>query len=108
VAGRSTRSLGINQVTAKFTHLVIGNVANELLALVFESESGWETKYFGAAAKDVSIPGLAAEIGEAQTKLERYVNRRGVDAPAGLTVQGLSLWLLLKEDGTAMGQRIDA
>jgi hypothetical protein len=80
----------------------------ELLALVYESVSGWNVEYFGAAARDPNIPGLAAEVAESRKALSQYVNRRGANAPAGLTRVGLSHWLMEKDDGTAMGRAIDA
>jgi hypothetical protein len=34
------------------------------------------------------------------------VNRRGENVPAAMTVGALSLWLMLKDDGTAMGVKL--
>jgi hypothetical protein len=119
VAGRSTRSLGINQMAAGFKRDVLGNIEShrteveiskggEFLAIVYESEAGWRTEYLGPAATNAEIPGLAEQIARARTVLSHYVNRRGLNPPAGLTPQGIAFWLMEKDDGTSMGRRIDA
>ena len=41
-----------------------------------------------------------------QEALKPYVNRRGENPPSGLSVVGLSLWLMEKADCTALGVRI--
>ena len=48
-----------------------------------------------------------AAIASAQQGLAQYVNRRGINPPSGLTPEGLSLWLMEKVDGTAMGSKIN-
>jgi hypothetical protein len=47
-----------------------------------------------------------ASIAEAKERLIHYVNRLGTDPPEGLTLGGLSLWLMQKDDGTAFGIRL--
>ena len=73
-----------------------------LCALVYEGESGHVVEWFGSAGESKS-PGLTAAVEDAKLGLLNYVNRRGLNPPEGLTRAGLSLWLLEKEDGTAMG-----
>jgi hypothetical protein len=77
----------------------------DFLAVVYESPDGWqvesddpEVRGSGALRDSVLVAGREA--------LEPYVNRRGDRPPEGLSVAGLSLWLMEKADGTAMGKRI--
>ena len=70
--------------------------SSEVIAAVWEDDDG----------------GLVAELGDVfleaientKRRLQRYVNRRGTNPPEGLSPAGLSLWLMLKDDGTAMGK----
>jgi hypothetical protein len=78
--------------------------SGELIALVYEAESGWEVERFEDAPPVASVI-LEAAIESAKQALGQYPNRRGKGAPAGLTGPGLSLWLMEKADGTAMGRR---
>jgi hypothetical protein len=78
----------------------------ELVALVFEDASGPRTEFFGRARDRADVPGLDSAVADAAKALERYVNRRGNNVPKGLSRAGLSLWLLEKDDGTALGQPI--
>ena len=73
-------------------------------AIVFETAAGWQTEYLVEAesASDAAEQALAA----AREKLSHYVNRQGKNPPAGLSVAGLPLWLMVKDDGTAMGYSI--
>jgi hypothetical protein len=77
-----------------------------LVALVYESENGVAVEYFGRAANNRVLPGLDEAIADAYAGLQRYVNRLGVAPPDGLSRAGLSLWLLMREDRTALGVRI--
>ena len=78
----------------------------QFVALVFETRDGWKT--------EIENTQLAASMGTAfETAIERarerlcdYVNRRGENLPDGLTAAGLSLWLMERADGTAMGRPI--
>jgi hypothetical protein len=47
-----------------------------------------------------------AAVEKARERLAAYVNRLGDGSPDGLTAAGLSLWLLEKADGTAMGRSL--
>ena len=73
-----------------------------LCAVVYENESGPVVEWFGGAGESKS-PALTAAVEDAKLGLLKYVNRRGLNPPEGLTRAGLSLWLLEKVDGTAMG-----
>lgn len=73
-----------------------------LCAVVYENASGPVVEWFGVANESRSAA-LADAVEDAKRGLLAYVNRRGSNPPAGLTRAGLSLWLLEKADGTAMG-----
>lgn len=45
-----------------------------------------------------------AFLEEVEAEWARYVNRRSTNPPSNLTNVGLSMWLMLKEDGTSMGR----
>jgi len=75
-----------------------------LAALVFEDEEGWQTQLFEEPASDEDREQLEAAVTGARKSLRDYVNRLGKNCPEGLTVAGLSLWLMEKSDGTAMGR----
>ena len=76
--------------------------ADPLCAVVYENVSGLVVEWFGVAQESKS-PGLTAAVDGAKLGLQAYVNRRGSNPPEGLTRAGLSLWLLEKTDGSAMG-----
>ncbi len=42
-------------------------------------------------------------VEHAKEKLSHYVNRRGENPPEAATRGAISLWLMLKDDGTALG-----
>jgi hypothetical protein len=101
-------------MSAAFEQVVFGNIAEvrteieisgdrTVLVGVYESSHGWVVEYLGGAE---DTPGLRTEIEGAKERLRHYVNRRGLNAPEGLTAAGLALWLMEKDDGTAMGRRI--
>jgi hypothetical protein len=73
-----------------------------LCAVVYESELGPAVEWFGSAVESKS-PALTAAVEDAKLALLNYVNRRGLNPPEGLTRAGLSMWLLEKRDGTAIG-----
>ncbi len=73
--------------------------------MVFENKEGWHTELLDKES-DQSDPDFAAAVRDAKESLCPYVNRRGDDSPDGLTAGGLALWLMEKQDGTAMGLQI--
>ena len=74
-----------------------------LCAVVYENEQGPVVEWFGVAKSSATPVGLAEAVEDAKRGLAVYINRRGINPPEGLTRAGLSLWLLEKADGTAMG-----
>lgn len=101
----------------RFTLQVVGNVrdcrteaeiyfegSENPWAVVYEEDSGWKSDVIGDQAPD-NAPTEEAVV-TAIKCLSHYPNRRGADAPEGLSAAGLSLWLMVKEDGTAMGMPV--
>jgi hypothetical protein len=75
---------------------------SSVVAVVYEGRDGWHSNRFRIISGDED-QALDASIAEAKERLSHYVNRFGENVPDGLTRAGLSLWLMEKDDGTAMG-----
>ena len=75
---------------------------SSVVAVVYEGRDGWHVDRLGIVSAE-QHQDLDASVAEAKKRLSRYVNRFGEDVPEGLTRAGLSLWLMQKDDGTAMG-----
>jgi hypothetical protein len=71
-------------------------------AVVWEEASGWQSETFGPVPVSEALAEQAIEA--ARRRLSQYVNRRGENPPPGLSAAGLSLWLMAKADGTALGR----
>jgi hypothetical protein len=86
-------------------------IADELgnrVAVVYEDSTGWRTEVVGGGAEQFSS-NFGALIESAKERLSHYVNRRGENVPIELTTAGaLALWLMVKDDGTAMGRKFPA
>ncbi len=81
--------------------------AQELWAILYESRDGWRVNFFGdCEIRELPLEAVHAVLRAAQERLSHYVHRRGDKVPAGLTKAGLSLWLMEKDDGTAMGEAL--
>lgn len=78
---------------------------SSVVALVYEGHDGWHVNSLRPVSAD-EREDFEARIAEAKERLVHYVNRLGTDPPVGLTLGGLSLWLMQKDDGTAMGIRV--
>lgn len=76
--------------------------STEPWAVVWEDASGWQSEIFGPAPVSEAVAKEATE--SARLRLSQFINRRGENPPAGLSAPGLSLWLMAKADGTAMGR----
>ncbi|MCC6538081.1 MAG: hypothetical protein IT162_11050 [Bryobacterales bacterium] len=70
-----------------------------IVAFIYEDFAGWHVELTGATEIDAVL------VESTKAVLTRYVNRTGANPPAGLTAQGLALWLMTKDDGTAMGRK---
>jgi hypothetical protein len=97
----STTILG--NVDERRTECEISDGTQTTVAVVYENrDDGWQV--------DLCRSLTPAEEGEfnaavetAKRSLVHYVNRFGDGAPADATVGALSLWLMMKDDGSAMG-----
>jgi hypothetical protein len=78
----------------------------QLIAIVYERVEGWKVDLFVGPC-GLSLDEFVKALDAAKAHLEHYVNRRGESAPEGLTAAGLSLWLMEKTDGTAMGVNLN-
>jgi hypothetical protein len=77
----------------------ISDSEGNVIGIVFEDEMGWHVE--PTAATNSAIPNPVLE--SVKANMSRYVNRTGQGAPDGTTRGEQSLWLMLKDDGTAMG-----
>lgn len=98
-------------VAACRTEAEIGLLDNDggvkILAVVFETADGWNVEMHDeSVAHNAPNQQFAKAVEDAKKKLQNYINRRGDAPPEGLNPAGLSLWLMTKTDGTAMGQKI--
>jgi len=75
---------------------------SSVVAFVYEGRDGWHVNRLRSIGADQS-QALDVSIREAKERLSHYVNRFGENVPDGLTRGDLSLWLMEKDDGTAMG-----
>jgi hypothetical protein len=73
-----------------------------VVAVVYEGRDGWHVSRLRIVSAD-ERQDFDASPAEAKERLSHYVNRFGENVPDGLTRAGLSLWLMQKDDGTAMG-----
>lgn len=76
------------------------------VASVFETSAGWQIEVYPADVPCLPLDAFLTVVASAKERLGVYVNRRGQNPPEGLTRAGFSLWLMEKNDGTAMGQTI--
>lgn len=75
-----------------------------LVGLVYEAENGWQQEIIEKSLVAGNEKEFTATVDKAKNYLEEYINRRGENFPDGLTMAGLSFWLMKKKDGTSMGR----
>ncbi len=85
---------------------VLTDGSSHLIASVCETTSGWQIEIHDENSTKELGNLFDAAIRDAKARLQHYVNRFGENPPDGLTLAGLSFWLLEKDDGTAMGKQI--
>jgi hypothetical protein len=93
------------------SHVFVSNVENcrleaevstdkgDIIAVIYEDQSGWRVEEIDGQLFPIPIQ-LIEQI---KAEMRSYVNRVGSDAPRDCTRGELALWLMLKDDGTAMG-----
>src|SRR5690349_2765768 len=78
-----------------------------LLGRVYERPEGWAVEIFSdEVSREVPLEALVVHLEKAREALLPYVNRVGLNPPDGLTPAGISLWLMTKSNGTAMGSQV--
>jgi hypothetical protein len=88
------------------TEAEISDESGNRVAIVYEDSNGWHTETFGVWVKHVPS-NFNALMESAKERLSHFVNRRGDNPPGESTTAGaLSLWLMLKDDGTTMDQKL--
>ena len=83
---------------------VFDDKPDRLMAIVYENEQGWQCELEKEETATPDDAELDAAVSDAKEALAHYVNRMGSDQPEGLTRAGLAFWLMIKDDGTAMGE----
>ena len=92
----------IGNVEQRRTEAEILDSEGAVTAVVYETSDGWHTdilvKQLNRAATD-----FQTAVQNAKESLSHYVNRRGENPPENATWGAFSLWLMVKDHGTAMG-----
>jgi hypothetical protein len=89
------------------TEAEITDSQGDMLAVVYETSDGWHTDVLAEHLNQASTDFQTA-VEHAKESLSRYVNRRGENPPENATWGAFSLWLMVKDDGSAMGKRMDS
>jgi len=78
----------------------IQNESLEVVGIVYEDEVGWHVEI---CAENSESP-ADAFVESVKEQMRRFVNRTGQNIPEHIQTRGdLSLWLMVKDDGTALG-----
>jgi hypothetical protein len=84
------------------TEAEITDIQGAVTAIVYETSDGWHTDVFVEQLNQASTDFHTA-VENAKESLSHYVNRRGENPPENATRGAFSLWLMVKDEGTAMG-----
>jgi predicted phosphoribosyltransferase len=87
------------------TEAEIADEAGKKVAIVFEDSAGWHLEVLDERIEKTSTS-FNTVIEHAKEVLSHYVNRRGENPPKNATLGAFSLWLMVKDDGTAMGMNM--
>jgi len=88
------------------TEAEISNEKGINVAKVYENSDGWHVEVLSDGF-DQSEDAFRGAVQNAKEKLSHYANRRGENVPSYVTSAGaLSLWLMTKDDGTAIGIKL--
>ncbi len=94
----------LGNVEACRTEAEITDEWGRLVAVLYEDETGWHCERTAEPMEEARA--LEEFVETVKADLSHYVNRCGTNPPPGLSRAGLSMWLMEKDDGTAMGRRI--
>jgi hypothetical protein len=84
------------------TECEISDETAATVAVVYEDPEGWHVNVMKQPT-DEELETFNAAVEAAKQNLSHYVNRMGSNPPEHTTVGALSLWLMQKDDGTALG-----
>jgi hypothetical protein len=76
-----------------------------VFAVVYETSDGWHTDILVTQGNQAATDFQTA-VEDAKESLSHYVNRRGENPPENATWGAFSLWLMVRDDGTAMGMNM--
>ena len=83
------------------TEAEISDSERAVLAVVYETSDGWHTDILVEQLNQADSYFQTA-VDDAKENLSHYINRRGENAPENISRGAHSLWLMIKDDGTAM------
>ena len=92
----------LGNVDACRTECEISDSTANTIAVVYESHDGWHVNVLRTVRTE-ELTDFNATVEAAKQSLSQYVNRIGSNPPNEITSGGLSLWLMQKNDGTALG-----
>jgi len=110
----SYRILLLEALPVMFSKVILGNVDEcrteceiaddtaNTVAVVYESREGWHVNIV-RPLRDVELEAFDETVAAAKQRLSHYVNRMGGNASEDTTRGALSLWLMQRDDGTALG-----
>jgi hypothetical protein len=87
------------------TEAEVSNSEGTVIAIVYDASDGWHTDTF-VEQLNLAATEFQTAIDNAKENLSHYVNRRGENPPKNATWGAFSLWLMVKDDGTAMGMNV--
>lgn len=80
----------------------ISDENDTIVAVVYEADDGWHLETLKPVQAE-ELDDFNATVAAAKQNLSLHVNRLGANPPEGLTAAGVSLWLMEKGDGSALG-----
>src|ERR1700730_14155803 len=95
----------VGNVERRRTEAKIADSEGVVLAIVYEEIDGWHTDILVEQLNQASAD-FWTVVDNARQNLSHYVNRRGENPPENATWGAFSLWLMVKDDGTAMGMNM--
>ncbi|MGC2790808.1 MAG: hypothetical protein WA899_02205, partial [Candidatus Sulfotelmatobacter sp.] len=82
------------------TDCEISDDSGETVAVLYEAHDGWHVSVLRGLRSE-EVDKFDASVVAAKQRLSHYINRLGSNPPEGSTAGELSLWLMVKDDGTA-------
>ncbi len=95
----------VGNVERRRTEAEISDGTGAIVAVAYEQSDGWHTNVLEENLNQADTD-FKTTVDIAIEGLSHYVNRRGENAPENATRGAFSLWLMVKDDGTAMGMNM--